>query len=230
MFPTLLTPRAAILLCIPSFITAVSAANGPCFGCGAVPDDGWIREAESTLTVPERPCCVTGILNLWVGMGTTSGDLIQALIESIPGVEWRTRAFTLKPKGEPVQAPNVGIHAGDSVTVRCVSGKLDAYNDETGQYDQSVSVNGEIVSTISTNSGHARGFGSSVECVTQEGTCGPVGAHKWTDTKLVLDKPAPSFKDTYRTILGMETSGFETIDGGKTWVVREADAPAWKFK
>ncbi|KAF2764093.1 hypothetical protein EJ03DRAFT_302609 [Teratosphaeria nubilosa] len=218
----------AFLLSILYFITTVFAGDhqtfGPNFSFGPVPNNGYIREAQSTLIVPARPCCVTGILDLWVGMGTSNDDLIQALIENIPGVEWTTQAYTQKPKGDPAQGPIVAIHAGDSVTVRYV------YNDATSQYDQSVAVNGEIVSTVSTDSGLAQGWGSAIECATGDGTCGLVDAHKWINTRFVLDKAAPGLKDTFATVLGVKTTGFKTIDGGKTWVVTEADIPAWKFK
>lgn len=52
---------------------------------------------------------------------------------------------------------------------------IDEFDDASGNYTQLVSVNGQQVSTLSTSSGHALGFGSSVECGAED--CGTIGAH-----------------------------------------------------
>jgi hypothetical protein len=57
---------------------------------------------------------------------------------------------------------------------------IDKFDDASGNYTQTVSVNGKTVSTLSTSDGHAQGWGSSVECA--EDNCGTVGAH----SKLIL--------------------------------------------
>lgn len=51
----------------------------------------------------------------------------------------------------------------------------DKYDDSTGNYTQTVLVNGNTVSTLSTSDGHAQGWGSAVECA--ETNCGTVPAH-----------------------------------------------------
>jgi hypothetical protein len=51
----------------------------------------------------------------------------------------------------------------------------DKYDDTTGNYTQTVLVNGNTVSTLSTSDGHAQGWGSAVECA--ETNCGTVPAH-----------------------------------------------------
>lgn len=51
----------------------------------------------------------------------------------------------------------------------------DKFDDNSGNYTQTVSVNGKTVSTLSTSDGKAQGWGSSVECA--EDNCGTVGAH-----------------------------------------------------
>lgn len=53
---------------------------GPAFSLG--PTQSWIREARTTLVLPEAPSPQADRLALWPGMGTSSGDLIQALAVS----------------------------------------------------------------------------------------------------------------------------------------------------
>ena len=45
----------------------------------------------------------------------------------------------------------------------------DKYNDSTGKYDQTVSLNGSVVSSLSTDDGQAQGWGTAVEC--QDSAC-----------------------------------------------------------
>ena len=51
----------------------------------------------------------------------------------------------------------------------------DKFDDNSGNYTQTVSVNDKTVSTLSTSDDKAQGWGSSVECA--EDNCGTVGAH-----------------------------------------------------
>jgi hypothetical protein len=51
----------------------------------------------------------------------------------------------------------------------------DKFDDSTGNYTQTVLVNGETVSTLSTSDGRAQGWGSAVECA--EDNCGTMPAH-----------------------------------------------------
>ena len=53
---------------------------------------------------------------------------------------------------------------------------IDKYNDSTQKYDQDVSVDGKVVSTVSSSQGHhAMGWGTALECTTKP--CGTVPAH-----------------------------------------------------
>lgn len=54
---------------------------GPAFSLG--PTNSWIREARTTLVLPEAPSPQVDRLALWPGMGTSKGDLIQALAVSL---------------------------------------------------------------------------------------------------------------------------------------------------
>jgi hypothetical protein len=60
------------------------AAMGPAFSTGPVGSGSWIREAVSTLVVPQPPAEVVGDTVLWTGMGTDLGDLIQGINNNFP--------------------------------------------------------------------------------------------------------------------------------------------------
>ncbi|KAL3479595.1 hypothetical protein BJX99DRAFT_221906 [Aspergillus californicus] len=188
---------------------------GPYFSLG--PTSSWIREANTTLVLPDTP----GLLDrlaLWPGMGTSGGDLIQALAVSFadPNAncgasegQWCTWASTLQDT--QLGGDQVPASPGDKVTMHYV------YNDSTGEYDQTVSINGEVVSTLSTSSGQAQGWGTAVEC--QDDACkSTVAAHQYLSTTITLDSEDTSFGDTL-AINEADSSGFSTSDGGKTWAV-----------
>ena len=56
---------------------------GNAFSTGPVASNSFIRESNTTLVLPEVNSPQTGNLALWPGMGTSGGDLIQALAISV---------------------------------------------------------------------------------------------------------------------------------------------------
>ncbi|CAI0649385.1 hypothetical protein CGCF415_v012463 [Colletotrichum fructicola] len=212
------TSTAAALLAAAG-ANVVSAQDkvgfGPAFSLG--PTQSWIREANTTLVLPPVPSPQKDRLALWPGMGTSGGDLIQALAVSFsdPAAncgakagQWCTWASTLQ--GEQLGGKQVPASAGDKITMHY------KYNDSTGKYDQTVSLNGKVVSTLSTSSGQAQGWGTAVEC--QDDACvGTVVAHKYTDTTIILNAADTTFKGT----LGLneaDSTGLTTSDS-KTFKV-----------
>jgi hypothetical protein len=73
----------------------VNAAMGPAFSTGPVSDDSFIREATSTLVLPQAPSGSSGDTSLWVGMGTSNGDLIQSIADNWQSDDWSIFAYTL---------------------------------------------------------------------------------------------------------------------------------------
>jgi hypothetical protein len=148
------------------------AANGPAFSTGPVnqPPGNFIREATSTLVIPEAPRPIVGNTVLWVGMGTSNGDLIQGINNNYPkdtlrnpcsnlGGNWCVAAYTLSKKRGSISGPRVTSKPGDRVTMHCIISlftkwreltSADKFNEATGKYDQKVSVNGVVKSSIST--------------------------------------------------------------------------------
>jgi hypothetical protein len=110
----------------------VFAANGPAFSTGPVnqPAGNFIREAVSTLVVPEAPRPIVGNTVLWVGMGTSNGDLIQGINNNYPrdtlrnpcsnlGGNWCVAAYTLSKKKGSISGPRVTSKPGDRVAMHC---------------------------------------------------------------------------------------------------------------
>lgn len=98
---------------------------GPAFSLG--PTQSWIREANTTIVLPAVPSPQVDRLALWAGMGTSGGDLIQALAVSFtdPGAncdgatsgQWCIWASTLQDT--QLGGKMVPADAGDSVTMHC---------------------------------------------------------------------------------------------------------------
>lgn len=66
----------------PAHATYYSAFSNA-FSTGPVAVNSWIRESNTTLVLPDTNTPQTGNLALWPGMGTSAGDLVQALAISV---------------------------------------------------------------------------------------------------------------------------------------------------
>lgn len=86
-------------------VTSVSAAMGPYFSTGPVASDSFIRESTSTLVLPRAPSGSSGDLSLWVGMGTSNGDLIQSIANNWQSSDWTVFAYTLLETGRSYHKP-----------------------------------------------------------------------------------------------------------------------------
>ncbi|KAK6088131.1 hypothetical protein SCUP234_01197 [Seiridium cupressi] len=225
-----LTTITLIALLEAAGVSATTYGFGPYFSLG--PTNSWIREANTTLVLPDVPSPAADRLALWPGMGTSDGDLIQAIAVATksPSTEcggstgqWCVFASTLETEQE--YGPELPEDSGTALTIHY------KYNDSTQKYDQTVSVNGVVVSSISTRSslasGEAAGFGTAVEC--QDDACdSTVGAHQYLDTTVILDSSDSTFGDTL-ALNEATSSGLSTTDGGITWVVDTIDIQAHTF-
>ncbi|KAH7128104.1 hypothetical protein B0J11DRAFT_566788 [Dendryphion nanum] len=200
------------------------AAMGPAFSTGPVGAGSWIREASSTLILPKTPTGSSGDTSLWVGMGTDNGDLIQSIADNWQSNEWKIFGYTLLKTGEnsqmPVQTEESPAKPNDQITMHY------KYDDKTGNYTQTVSLNGQQKHTLSTKDGHAMGWGSAVECA--ENNCGTVPAHSWVNTTITLNTPDPNYIRTMGKGQGV-TGDMSTSDGGKTWKVSTIKIPQFTF-
>lgn len=117
-----------LLSLLSAIVTAGPSGFGHAFSSGPTAEGNWIRTANSTLVVPAVPSPQKGLLSLWVGMGTSNGDLIQALVESYNddidagcGVldgDWCAWTSTLVAAGQQ-GGQQVVAKVGDEVTMSC---------------------------------------------------------------------------------------------------------------
>ncbi|KAK7756009.1 hypothetical protein SLS62_001952 [Diatrype stigma] len=205
-------------------VTTANAAMGPAFSTGPVGSGSWIREATSTLVLPDAPSGSSGDTSLWVGMGTSNGDLIQSIAENWQSDEWSIYAYTLVKTGDnsqmPVQTDPTAAQGSNQITMHY------KFDDASGNYTQLVSINGKQVAELSTSSGQAQGWGSAVECA--EENCGTVPAHSWINTKITLDTADPNYDQTLGKGQGV-TGDMSTSDGGITWDVTTIEIPEFSF-
>lgn len=78
----------ALTLASLSALSQVALADydwqfGKAFSTGPVATNSFIRESHTTLVLPKVSGPQTGNLALWPGMGTSGGDLVQALAISV---------------------------------------------------------------------------------------------------------------------------------------------------
>ncbi|KAF2996155.1 hypothetical protein E8E14_001493 [Neopestalotiopsis sp. 37M] len=221
-----LSTLALLAILEAATVQATTYGFGPYFSMG--PTSSWIREANTTLVLPAVPSPAVDRLALWPGMSTSDGDLIQAIAVATkdPSTEcggstgqWCVFASVLESEQE--EGNKLGEDSRTALTIQY------KYNDSTQKYDQTVSVNGVVVSSISTSSGEAAGFGTAVEC--QDDACqGSVDTHQYLDTTIILDAADSSFVNTL-SLNEATCSGVSTTDGGKTWVVDTIDIQAHTF-
>ncbi|KAI7083419.1 hypothetical protein KC356_g7574 [Hortaea werneckii] len=191
---------------------------------GPVAQNSFIREANTTLILPDVNSPQTGNLALWPGMGTSDGDLIQGLaISNTQGTSgcsaagrgvWCIVASTLETTQEMGEA--VAAEPGSSVTFHY------KYNGQTSQYDQTVSLNGEVVSRLSTSNGKAQGWGTAIEC--QQSACGTVPSHQY----LIMDVADPSYVETLGTTGA--SGDMVTDDNGKTWTIDTINIESYTYQ
>lgn len=110
-----------LLSALAAVFTSVNAAMGPYFSTGPVASNSFIRESIATLVLPNAPSGNSGDLSLWVGMGTSNGDLIQSIAEIWQSTDWSVYAYTLLSTGgqHPVQGPSSTAKPGNQVTMHC---------------------------------------------------------------------------------------------------------------
>lgn len=80
--------RSSLFFCLRVFaFVGIANANsfGNYFATGPVSSGNFISQANSTLVVPAAPSPILNEVSLWVGMGMSNGDLIQALAVNSPG-------------------------------------------------------------------------------------------------------------------------------------------------
>ncbi|KAH8668691.1 hypothetical protein BX600DRAFT_538715 [Xylariales sp. PMI_506] len=216
---------ARLFQILPILAATANAAFGPAFSTGPTASGVYIYSSTATLILPNGPSGAgSGYdLSLWVGMGTSDGDLIQSIADNYNS-EWTVFAYTLKETSptsqEVIEGPIAAASASQQVKM------VYQYQSSTGNYTQTVYLNNVVVSTLSTSDGLAEGWGSAVECAADN--CGTVPAHQWIDVEIVLSAADPTYIDTFYLEGGAEAT-MTTSDGGKTWNVGTITIPQFTF-
>ena len=121
----MLSQRSLLALAAAALTSSANAAMGPAFSTGPVGNGAYIIESTSTLTLPAVPANQANDLSLWVGMGTSNGDLIQSIADNWNSDKWSIYAYTLVKTGDnsqmPVQTDGTDANAGDKITMHCMS-------------------------------------------------------------------------------------------------------------
>ncbi|KAI0454676.1 hypothetical protein F5B21DRAFT_474709 [Xylaria acuta] len=183
-----------------------------------------IVEASATVILPSVPNPITGDLALWSAI-QLDRDFIQGVSENAPvglgyctnlGSNWCNFAYALIPNaqvGKPViAAPGTKVRTHYKL------------NPSTSLWDQSVYVNGQLVSNVSTSQGQKGNiFYISVECAARP--CAAAPAHSWENVSIILNTPNPNWKRTGSWNFGATGGEMATPDGGKTWTFTTLNIP-----
>ncbi|KAI0195226.1 hypothetical protein EV127DRAFT_508762 [Xylaria flabelliformis] len=183
-----------------------------------------IVEASATIILPSVPNPITGDLALWSAIQLDK-DFIQGVSENAPaglgyctnlGSNWCNFAYALTPNAQVGKS----VIAAPGTRVR-THYKL---NSSTNMWDQSVYVNNQLVSSVSTSQGQ-KGiiFYISVECAARP--CAAAPAHSWENMSVILSSPNPNWKHTGSWNFGATGGEMTTSDSGKTWVFTTLNIP-----
>jgi hypothetical protein len=221
-----LTFTAAIAL--SSLVVLIAADTwGPSWSLG--PTKSRIIEVTTTLEPGAPPQPPHTMLALWPGISNGSGDLIQSTVEQwddnawcgATKEEWCVRASLFGSFGQKDgKAAKVGAH--EKITFHY---KRSA---DAKSWTQTVTrhATGEVVSTLTSNSGHMTGFGTGTEC--NDKCTGTTSIQYYTDTTIVLEEADPTFGNTKAIAKGAHEEGFTSSQGGKVWTVKKITLPAMK--
>ncbi|KAJ5884898.1 hypothetical protein N7495_009408 [Penicillium taxi] len=203
----------------------VHANFGPYFSTGPVTSESFVLESTSTLILPRTPTDSNEDVSIWVGMSTSHGDLIRAsAVNTLSRDHWKVSACTVLSANETQQTHVFGRSKNasprDEMTVHY------KYNESTGNYTQTVLLNGRRVSGLTTRNGKAKSWASAVEC--NGSNCGTLRSHAWYNTTIVLDTAEPGYIDTINGSPGVSVD-MTTGDGGKTWKIGMIVIPEYTF-
>ncbi|KAI4741586.1 hypothetical protein E4T50_07990 [Aureobasidium sp. EXF-12298] len=194
--------RSILLSALAATVTGVVAQEnvrfGNAFSLGAT--TSYILEAETTLYPGKTQSGDTPRLALWPGMGTDQGQLIQAIVLGSTDAQgqdcggkphvngqWCVFASALQD-GTQLQGNTFAITSNQGVRIHY------KYDQASGNTVQTVSVEGKVVSTLSTKSGKAIGFGTAEEA--QDSFKGVVYEHSYVNTTVVLAAADSHFAST----------------------------------
>ncbi|KAG7445951.1 uncharacterized protein BT62DRAFT_868610, partial [Guyanagaster necrorhizus] len=222
MFSLALLPLALAL-------TAKGDSWGPAYSLG--PTSSAIIEAITTFTPGTPPSDAENYLFLWPGISNSTSGLIQAGTDqtadqnSYCGAsqdQWCAMASyygVVDGATTQLNGDMVPIDATASITIHY---KL---ADDDITWEQTVTLNGEVISTLNSSDGplYNGGWGTGTEC--QQDCTGTTSPQYYTNTTITLLEADADFSSTLSMGDGVEASDMVTSDDGKTWTIDSITIP-----
>ncbi|KAK0485912.1 hypothetical protein IW261DRAFT_760505 [Armillaria novae-zelandiae] len=223
MFSLALLPLALAL-------AAKGDSWGPAYSLG--PTNSAIIEAITTFTPGTPPSDAENYLFLWPGISNSTSGLIQAGTDqtadqnSYCGAsqdQWCAMASyygVVDGVTTQLNGDMVPIDADASITIHY---KL---ADDDVTWEQTVTLNGEVISTLTSSDGplYNGGWGTGTEC--QQDCTGTTSPQYYTNTTITLLEADSDFSLTLSMGDGVEASSMVTSDDGKTWTIDSITIPA----
>ncbi|KAL4902825.1 hypothetical protein BDW74DRAFT_58141 [Aspergillus multicolor] len=228
LLSTLLLPALGIATPIDDSLEVVKREDTWGGSVSLGPSKSTIVNAVTTIIPGPAPETQNGVLFLWPGMSNSTGDLIQATLES-----WESNAWCGATSGEwCVRASVFGSFGQLDGTAGVVKGDDQVKIEYTLQDDQDTWVQtvtnaetGEVLSTYSHASGpYMTGYGTGTEC--NEDCTGTSTDQKYINTVITLAEADTTFGDTIASAGGATYTGLSSSEGGKVWTIEEIVLPA----
>ncbi|KAK0195521.1 hypothetical protein F5146DRAFT_1132992 [Armillaria mellea] len=241
MFSLALLPLALAL-------AAKGDSWGPAYSLG--PTNSAIIEAITTFTPGMPPSDAENYLFLWPGISNSTSGLIQAGTDQTADQndycgasqdQWCAMASyygVVDGVTTQLNGGMVPIDADASITIhykvrfRSLLRKSPSANtfiqlaDDDVTWEQTVTLNGEAISTLTSSDGplYNGGWGTGTEC--QQDCTGTTSPQYYTNTTITLLEADPDFSSTLSMGDGVEASSMVTSDDGKTWTIDSITIPA----
>ncbi|KAK0454872.1 hypothetical protein EV421DRAFT_2029831 [Armillaria borealis] len=219
------------LLTLALALAAKGDSWGPAYSLG--PTNSAIIEAITTFTPGTPPSDAENYLFLWPGISNSTSGLIQAGTDqtgadqnSYCGAsqdQWCAMASyygVVDGVTTQLNGDMVPIDANASITIHY---KL---ADDDVTWEQNVTLNGEVISTLTSSDGplYNGGWGTGTEC--QQDCTGTTSPQYYKNTTITLLEADPDFSSTLSMGDGVEASTMVTSDDGKTWTIDSITIPA----
>ncbi|KAF9033279.1 hypothetical protein BDZ89DRAFT_557186 [Hymenopellis radicata] len=218
------------LLSLSMVLTVMGDSWGPAYSLG--PTNSAIIEATTTFNPGTPPSNPQNYLFLWPGISNSTSGLIQSGADSTADQSGYCGASSDQ---WCVMASYFGVVDGATTQLNGDMVPVDANTDITINYKlgddqvtwtQTVTVNGEVISTLESYDGplYNGGWGTGTEC--QSDCTGSTSPQYYTDTTIILMEADADFSSTLGIGSGVEASDMVTTDNGKTWTIASITIPA----
>ncbi|KAG7094100.1 hypothetical protein E1B28_007717 [Marasmius oreades] len=212
-------------------VAVVSLADswGPAFSLGPTSPNSAVIESFTTFIPGKPPTNPQDALFLWPGTSNATSGLIQSGADQLRdqkaycganATSWCVSASYFGVGGQK-SGPLVPVDGNTPIDIHY---KL-ASDQRT--WDQTVTVNGKVISTLQSFDGPLiqGGWGTGTEC--QSNCRGTISTQTYKNTKIILSRADPDFKNTLGVGGGVQHTGLTTPDGGKTWTVTQITIPPY---